>query len=201
MEGMEQTDGNTTATSTTTSRNTSSHTAAAPLSSIFQSLWSPSLAAALYNSRRIAIDVSQIWPNLAEDQHRLVQDIVFLACTVQNDLEVLYLVDYSAGIGANHARAAKDLMEKNDNGLCRRLHHDWETDKMRKGDVIEGVGMTWREVFGLEKLGWHERHPGFVFGEIFDEVVRLQQANWYGKGNSQATFKGVRVLVAEDEMV
>lgn len=153
----------------------------------------------LHNTRRIAIDVSQIWPDLAEEQHRLVQDIVFLACTVQNNLEVLYLVDYSAATHTNNTRPARDLTQKNDSGLYRRLHHDWEAEKTREGDVIEGVGRTWREVFDLEKLGWHERHPGFVFGEMFGEVVRLQQGNWYGEGDKQATFKGVRILVAEDD--
>lgn len=195
-------------------------TTMAPLSAIFRSAWSHDLAAALHGARRVAVDVGQIWPELADEQARLVQDIVFLACTLQHDLEVLYLVDYSASasvpgrpslpsspapscrtLGVS-TRPAGDLMSR-DGELYGRFHYrsddGWEHEKSREGDVIHGVGRVWREVFDLEGLGWHERHPGFVFGEMFGEVVRLQQANWYGEGEKKATFKGVRVLVAEDE--
>lgn len=215
-----------------------SKTSTAPLSTIFQSLWSRELATTLHRARRIAIDVSQIWPELAEQQHKLVQDIVFLVCTLQNDLEVLYLVDYSAGPGRYHPqRKAEAMMQKEGSELYRALHghllvgnsqqqtssaakesnyngagapaaaaaaatvdmEAWEREMQRQGDVIQGVGKVWREVFDLEKLGWHARHPAFVFGEMFSEVVRLQQGNWFGEGQKQAVFKGVRVLVAQDE--
>lgn len=169
---------------------------AAPLSTIFRSLWSRELAAALHAARRVAIDVSQVWPELAEQQHKLVQDIVFLVCSLQNDLEVLYLVDYAA------PRAARDLMAR-EGSLYRSLHchgpEVWEREMQREGDVIHGVGTLWREVFDLKGLGWHQQHPAFLFGEMFSEVVRLQQGNWFGEGEKQAVFKGVRVLVAEDE--
>lgn len=79
---------------------------------------------------------------------------------------------------------------------CEAL--DPEEDN-RQPDVIRGVGKTWREIFDLEALGWHEKHPGFVFGETISEVIRLQQGSWHGQGNKRPTFKGVRVLVAEDE--
>lgn len=173
--------------------------AAAPLSSIFQSLWSPALATALHSARRVAIDVSQIWPELAQQQHKLVQDIVFLVCTLQNHLEVLYLVDYSQG----QKNVASTLASK-DSELYSRFHSygpERDAEKERSADVIHGNGTVWREVFDLERLGWHERHPGFVFGEMFGEVVRLQQGQWFGEGEKKATFQGVRVLVAENEMV
>lgn len=187
-------------------------TSPAPLTAIFQSLWSRQLAAALHGARRVAIDVSQIWPELAESQNQLVQDIVFLACTLQNDLEVLYLVDYSAGrcqCGSNLGKniRARDLMRK-DGELYQAFHshagtdpESWEAEKQRKGDVIQGVGKVWREVFDLEALGWNDKHPGAIFAETFGEVIRLQQENWYGEGEKASTFKGVRVLIAEDEEV
>lgn len=168
----------------------------APLSAIFQSLWSPALASALHGARRVAIDVSQIWPQLADQQHKLVQDIVFLVCTLQNNLEVLYLVDYSQG-----QNAAKTLASK-DSELYQRFHcygSKQDAEKEREADVIHGNGTVWREVFDLESMGWHERHPAFVFGEMFGEVVRLQQGQWFGEGEKKATFQGVRVLVAEHE--
>lgn len=202
----------------------------APLTALFQSSWSPALATALHAARRVAIDVGQIWPSLAEEQHRLVRDVVFLACTMQHDLEVLYLVDYSGGGSSSRLLPASsssstttttttttssgpsthgnDLMSKTPGSLYERFHcpaladEAWEKERARPGDVIRGgCGAVWREVFDLEALGWHERHAGFVFGEVFGEVVRLQQGNWFGEGGgrgSRAAFKGVRVLVAEE---
>lgn len=175
--------------------------AAHPLSALFQSIWSRPLATALHAARRIAIDVSQIWPSLAEDQHKLVRDIVFFVCTVQHQLEVLYLVDSS-----RPPASSKDLANKC--SLYERFHRSttsdelWEAEEAREGpDAIHGCGgAVWREVFDLEGLGWHESHPGFVFGEVFGEVVRLQQGNCFGEpaGEGRATFKGVRVLIAEE---
>lgn len=169
----------------------------APLSAVFRSAWSEELAAALHGARRIAIDVSQIWPELADEQTRLVQDIVFLACTMQHDLEVLYLVD-----DPTRGESARQLTARGGE-LYERLHYpsddSWEREQTREADVIHGTGKAWREVFDLEGLGWHERHPGFVFGEMFGEVVRLQQGNWHGEGQKKTTFQGIRVLVAESE--
>lgn len=156
----------------------------------------------------MAIDVSQIWPELAQEQHKLVQDIVFLVCTLQNDLEVLYLVDYSnshqqPGQQQQNVPLAKTLALHKDSELYARFHSygpEREAERDRPADVIHGNGTVWREVFDFEGLGWHERHPGFVFGEMFGEVVRLQQGQWFGEGEKKATFQGVRVLVAENEM-
>lgn len=122
---------------------------------------------------------------------------MFLVCTLQNALEVLYLVDYSPTM----ARAA-DLGSK-DGELYARLHSGSSSsseEAAREGDVIRGNGTVWREVFDLEGLGWDERHCGFVFGDMFEEVVGLQQGSWFGEGERKATFQGVRVLVAEDEL-
>ncbi|CAN8103914.1 unnamed protein product [Discula destructiva] len=179
-----------------------------PLSELFRALWSPALASALHGARRVALDVSQIWPALAEaeDQQRLVQDIVFLVCTLQNALEVLYLVDYSQPLGGGRG-VAKTLGQGKDSELYWRMNthcgdsKEREAERAREADVIWGNGMVWREVFDLEGLGWHERHPAFVFGQIFEEVVRLQQGQWLGDGEKRPPpFQGVRVLVAEDEL-
>lgn len=241
-----------------------------PLSATFQSLWSPPLAKALHNARRIAIDISQLdsdasfsspRPTDPYHQSRLVQDIVFLACTIQNDLEVLYLVDYSYTAGGRQqwrrcqctaspvgketkeqrqplpvvvvaptplpvAAALENPTGKTTSPLYRALHPSSLTSQLPEGrnnnnetetaswdslldqddyhrhpDAIHGVGKTWHEVFDLEALGWHDKHPGFVFGETLGEVIRLQQSNWHGRGDKRPAFKGVRVLVAEDEEV
>lgn len=216
-----------------------------PVSAIFESVWSQELAGALHRARRVAIDVSQLWPDLwargvaddgehegagggevevseegeeeeeagdNDDGSLIMQDIAFLACTMQHDLEVLYLVDYCAGRCDCHPSSlkAQDLMERRDEGLYRDLRNGetWQKEKMRKPDVIQGVGKVWREVFDLEKLGWDGEHPGFVFAEMFAEVIKMQQGNWMGDDSQdgevtkdRAKFQGVRVLVAEDEQL
>ncbi|KAK7747891.1 hypothetical protein SLS53_001143 [Cytospora paraplurivora] len=188
---------------------------ASPISAMFESAWSEELAKALHYARRIAIDVSQLWPDLAGGQSDLLQDIAYLACVLQNDLEVLYLVDYCAG-RCNSAKAG-DLMSR-DTELHRKMYcHGnggvssfdkgvWDHEKRREPDVFRGVGKIWREVFDIEKMGWDESHPGFVFAEMFSEVVSMQQGNCVTDGNVGAVkrdvkFKGIRVLVAEDEKV
>ncbi|ROW06893.1 hypothetical protein VMCG_04192 [Cytospora schulzeri] len=193
-----------------------------PISAMFESLWSEGLASALHHARRVAIDVSQLWPGLAEGHSELMQDVAYLACVLQNDLEVLYLVDYCAGrCNNNHdntnAGAKVGGLMKRDGGLYRKMYgfgdcgddsgvkeEVWNRERRRTADVFHGVGKTWREVFELERLGWSERHPGFVFAEAFSEVVRMQQGNYMGGGaegtvKKAVRFKGVRVLIAEDE--
>lgn len=147
----------------------------------------------------MALDVAAVWPALGEvdagQRERLLQDVVFLVCTLQNALEVLYLVDYSqpCGVARRLGRKGREV------GL--RLSEGRDTAEVaREGDVIHGNGMVWREVFDLEGLGWHGRHHAVEFGEMFGEVVRLQQGQWFGEGEKTATFQGVRVLVAEGEL-
>lgn len=148
-----------------------------------------------------------------DDISLIVQDVAFLASTMQHNLEVLYLVDYRAGrCESHHSRPAylkaRDLMERRDDGLYRALRNGktWKKEKTRKPDVIQGVGKVWREVFDLEKLGWDEKHPGIVFAEMFAEVVKMQQQDCMGGDHQSGAdrkenmgFKGVRVLVTEDE--
>lgn len=218
---------------------------AGPISAIFESIWSEELAGALHRARRVAIDVSQLWPGLGarggrgageaqqeedgeegvegveeeveevgdDDDSAVLQDIAFLACTMQNDLEVLYLVDYCARRRGSSSSTpsflrARDLMDRTDEGLYHALRNGdtWQKEKIREPDVIHGVGKIWREVFELEKLGWDEKYPGFVFAEMFGEAVRMQQGNWMGDDNQDGElakekkkFQGVRVLVVEDD--
>ncbi|KAK2607626.1 hypothetical protein N8I77_006289 [Diaporthe amygdali] len=206
-----------------------------PISAMFESIWSEELAGALHRARRVAIDVSQLWPDLGargggdgqqvegeegeegseelgpNDDSLIMQDIAFLACTMQSDLEVLYLVDYCAGrCGSSSSLRGRDLMSRRDEGLYRALRNGetWQKEKSRQPDVIHGVGKVWREVFDLEKLGWDEKHPGLAFAEMFGEVVRMQQGNWMGEdgqdgevAKAKMKFQGVRFLVAEDEEV
>lgn len=223
-----------------------------PVSAILESIWSRELAGALHRARRVAVDVSQLWPGLCargaagggaeqqggggaedgveqeqeeeqegeerdaggnDDSSLIMQDIAFLACTMQHDLEVLYLVDYCTercDSCPSHlpSMRARDLMKRRDDGLYRAFRNGetWQKEKVRQPDVIHGVGKVWREISDLERLGWDEEHPGFVFAEMFAEVVKMQQGNWMGDDNQDGEvakerkkFQGVRVLVAEDD--
>ncbi|KAL1898269.1 hypothetical protein Sste5346_003677 [Sporothrix stenoceras] len=66
---------------------------------------------------------------------------------------------------------------------------------MPNPDVIWGVDRVYREVFDLEQLGWSERHPAFMFGQALGTAIRAQQLD----AAQACQFRGVRVLVAEDE--
>lgn len=189
---------------------------ASPISAMFEGIWSEELASALHHAKRVALDVSQLWPDLADGQSDLLQDVAYLGCVLHVDLEVLYLVDYCAG--RCHGAKVSGLMSR-DGELYRRLYgycagggggargDEWDQERRRKPDALYGVGKIWREIFDLEKLGWGERHPGLAFAETFSEVVRLQQANcvdidgYEGRFNRDVKFKGIRVLIAEDEKV
>lgn len=190
---------------------------ASPISAVFESIWSEGLAAALHHARRVAIDVSQLWPDLARGQGDVMDDIACLACVLQNNLEVLYLVDYCAGRCNNKGARVGGLVGR-DGGLYRKLYGHgcgggggtdvseevWDRERRREPDVFYGVGKIWREVFELEELGWGERHPGFVFVEAFSEVVRIQQGSlvgekYQGAVRKEVQFQGIRVLIAEDE--
>lgn len=187
-----------------------------PLSAMFECIWSDGLSSALHRARRVAIDVSQLWPDLAGGEADLImQDVEYLACVLQNDLDVLYLVDYCAGRCNNQGFKVAGMAGTMVGGLYRKMFgygcgggddekRAWDLESRRRPDVVHGVGKIWREVFELEKLGWGEKHPGFVFAEAFSKVVRIQQSNDVGQGgegavNSDLKFKGVRVLIAEDE--
>lgn len=189
---------------------------AGPVSAAFEGIWSGALASALHRARRVAIDVSQLWPDLGRARGDLLQDVAYLACVLQNDLEVLYLVDYCAGRCSNGGVGVGGLVGSRDGGLYRKVfgfgggdvgdaeeEAAWDKESRREPDVFHGVGKIWREVFELEKLGWGERHPGFVFAEAFSEVVRMQQGNYMGDDEGavrkEVSFKGIRVLIAEDE--
>ncbi|KUI62795.1 hypothetical protein VP1G_11457 [Cytospora mali] len=189
---------------------------ASPISALFESIWSEALASTLHYARRVAIDVSQLWPDLTEGQSEVLQDVAFLACVLQNDLEVLYLVDYCAGRCNGGAKVGG--LRSSEWKLYRKLYgygscggsdprkDCWDKERRRHPDIFHGVGKIWREVFGLEEMGWDEEHPGLAFAEAFSEVVRLQQDNCIGDVDERTVkkklkFKGVRVLIAEDEEI
>lgn len=55
------------------------------------------------------------------------------------------------------------------------LHGDFEGEEERSPDVIQAVGKTYYEVFDLEKMGWSDQHPTYLFARIMNEAIRSQQ--------------------------
>ncbi|KAL2201910.1 hypothetical protein CC79DRAFT_188450 [Sarocladium strictum] len=158
--------------------------------------WSPEMAKTLRSATKVALDLTEPW--IAELGGELAyEEIAFLACTLQHDLEVLYLVDNCVGRCAacgNVDLRARHLQKKGVLWEC--LNYQDEDAVDRPGDVVEAVSKKYLEVADFERLGWTDTHPYFVFARMIDEMIRGQQ-----HGESKGKFKGVRILVAEDEVV
>lgn len=172
--------------------------------------WSDEMAKALRNARRIALDAAQTTCFVDMTSPLAVEEMAMLACTLHQGLEVLYLVDYCPGRCQDCARpalCAKDLVQRrsglytklnppniDDAGNSIDINHDSEKD-VRTPDVIWAVDRVYREVFDLEKLGWSNRHPAFVFAQALGLAIQTQQL----EATQACQFRGVRVLIAENE--
>ena len=167
------------------------------ISAVLESLWSSEMADTMHNARRIALDVTETWTE-SSTISLIIEEIAFLACTMQHNLEVLYLVDYCVGRCSRCGRETMSIDELQTRGseLYRELHSGSEEEEVRLPDVIHGLGKTYYEVFDLEKIGWTDQHPTYMFARIIGEAIRGQQQE---STTGRQTFKGVRVLVAKDE--
>lgn len=153
---------------------------------VLSSQWSASLASTLHTARSIAFDVVEGNVFSAEDALGW-DDITHLASTLHRDLEVLYLVDAGAGVGARRLQRRGELWT--------RLDRDGKPgDDQRPADVVRGVGKRYVEVFDLEALGWTACHPAYGFAFLMGNAIRLHQSH-----GEKCVFQGVRVLVVEDE--
>lgn len=164
------------------------------ISEVLESQWSDEMAETLHGAKKIAFDVSEAWmPDLGGEM--AFEEVMYLACTLHKDLEVLYLVDNCAGrckgCKRNHLKT-RNLGNRGE--LFNGLHYQDGGDKERQPDVISAVSKRYVEAFDLEKLGWDDEHPAYVFARMIDEAIRSQQ-----QGTDSETFQGVRVLVVEDE--
>ncbi|KAH7141414.1 hypothetical protein B0J13DRAFT_59141 [Dactylonectria estremocensis] len=149
--------------------------------------WSAELAATLQGARKVALDAVEGWVFSPNDTLGW-DEITHLASTLHRDLEVLYLVESGASTAASRLQTRGTLwkrLEGDANGLAY---------PERPGDVVRAVGMRYTEVFDLETLGWHECHPTYGFAFLMTNAIRLHQHQ-----GGQSVFKGIRVLVAEDE--
>ncbi|EWZ85544.1 hypothetical protein FOWG_10654 [Fusarium oxysporum f. sp. lycopersici MN25] len=156
------------------------------ISRILQAEWSEGMAASLFAARRLAIDISELWSPSGFDS----MSIMYLSCCIQNDLEVLYLVDYCIGRCRRCWKGKltqKELATKKC-GIAKEL--DPEDRDM---DVIYGSTVTYREISNLEKLGWDFNHSMFAFAQILGDSIREQQG-------TKRVFRSVRVLACEEEV-
>ncbi|CAK7203749.1 hypothetical protein SEUCBS139899_006496 [Sporothrix eucalyptigena] len=164
--------------------------------------WSDEMGETLRNARRIAIDAAHTTRFVDLSSPLGLEELVMLACTLQQGLEVLYLIDYCPGRCLDCDRPgsrAADLTKKG--GLYKSLNHDEDDEEEEKEDdgrapdIIWGVGRVYREVFDLEGLGWTDKHPAFDFGRALGAIIRAQQRDT----TMTCQFQGVRVLMVEDE--
>jgi hypothetical protein len=165
-----------------------------PIKEILEGQWSAEIASTLQNAKRIALGVTDTWaaglsPELGSDE------VAYFSCTVYKGLEVLYLVDECAG------RCSECGREELKTGGLRGRSRLWRelqprgTNEDRDGDVIQGLGRRYVEVFDLERLGWDSEHPSYLFAKMMADSVRNLQC-----GPGEGRFQGVRVLMVEDEI-
>jgi hypothetical protein len=166
------------------------------LGEVLEGQWSPQMAKTLRDATKLALDLTEPW--ISELGSELAyEEIAFLACTIQHELEVLYLVDNCVGrcmACGNADLRATDLQRKGILWEC--LNYQDKDAREREADVVEAVSKKYVEIADFEKLGWRDTHPYFVFARMIDEMIRSQQ-----HGESKGKFKGVRILVTEDEEV
>lgn len=164
------------------------------VSEVLEAPWSTEMAETVHRARKIALDVAETWTP-ATLGIVMFEEVAFLACCLQENLEVLYLVDHCTGRCARCERRdlrASALQTKGE--LARELHGRDDDD--RPADVIHGVGKTYREIFDFEAMGWDDLHPTYIFARMISEAVQGQQ-----RDSDRDVFKGVRVLAVEDEPV
>ncbi|KAF5665689.1 multicopper oxidase [Fusarium heterosporum] len=165
-----------------------------PIKDILENQWSPEIASALQNAKKIAIDVSETWATGLYGELGL-EEIAFFACTIQKGLEVLYLVDECTGRCEQCGRQNVKMGEmQTRDALWRGLRTKDTDDQERPGDIVDAVSRRYVEARNLAALGWEEEHPSYVFACMMDAAIKSQQ-----EGADRGKFQGVRILVVEDE--
>ncbi|KAF4968727.1 hypothetical protein FSARC_3944 [Fusarium sarcochroum] len=166
-----------------------------PIKDILENQWSSEMASALQNAKRVAIDVAETWATGLYGELGL-EEIAFFACTIQKGLEVLYLVDDCTGRCKQCGRPNVKMDEiRTRDALWKGLRTKNTDDQERPGDIVNAVSRRYVEARNLKALGWEEEHPSYIFACMIDAAIKSQQ-----EGADRGTFKGVRVLVVEDEV-
>lgn len=156
------------------------------ISRVLEAEWSEDMAASLFSARRLAIDIAEIWSPGGLDPILMA----YFCCCIQNDLEVLYLVDYCVGRCQSCFKGSlksKDLVTSE----CELAKELDSGDRVM--DVIHGSTVTYREISDLEKLGWDSGHSAFGLARVMGDTIREQQG-------TEGPFLSVRILVCEEEV-
>ncbi|KAH7254756.1 hypothetical protein B0J15DRAFT_397538 [Fusarium solani] len=155
------------------------------ISRILEAEWSGEMASSLFSARRLAIDIAELWSPDGLDP----MSIAYFCCCIQNDLEVLYLVDYCVGRCQKCFKGSLTSKELS-RSKCE-LANELDAED-REVDVVHGSTVTYREISNLEKLGWDSDHSAFGLARIMGDTIREQQG-------AEGPFRSVRILVCEEE--
>ncbi|OJI97621.1 hypothetical protein ASPVEDRAFT_68355 [Aspergillus versicolor CBS 583.65] len=170
------------------------------LSNVMEHKWSPQFASTLKNARRLAFDATEITSDCAvlgpPASHLLSRLVKQLSLFLRRDLECLYIVDHCIGRCGKCGKGGLDIGKiavRTKDGLSKKLNF---SEGERSPDVFHGNGVTYREVFALEELGWNEGTTAFLIARTFAETIRKVQKEGYEL--QKPCFQGVRVLACQE---
>ncbi|RSL45570.1 hypothetical protein CEP53_010716 [Fusarium sp. AF-6] len=156
------------------------------ISRVLEAEWSGEMASTLFSARRLAIDIAELWSPGGLDP----MSVAYFCCCIQNDLEVLYLVDYCVGRCKKCFKGSLTSKELS-TSKCT-LANELEAED-REMDVIHGSTVTYREISNFEKLAWDSDHSAFEIAQMMGDTIREQQG-------TEGRFRSVRILVCEEEV-
>ncbi|KAL2836141.1 hypothetical protein BJY01DRAFT_252106 [Aspergillus pseudoustus] len=159
------------------------------LSDVLLCPWSEEFTETLRNARRVALDLAEleITAHASVNEEAVEQDIAYLACCLQNDLEVLYIIVHQSGSGSETDRV--DIGSLQTMGPAGKSLSSPGFEK-RDPNVFYGQGVTYHEVFALESFGLGEETREFQALKMLGDAIREQQGE-------QGMFRGVRALVCQ----
>ncbi|KAL2784042.1 hypothetical protein BJX66DRAFT_344396 [Aspergillus keveii] len=156
--------------------------------------WSEEFTETLRDARRVALDLAELRTTAdtseteeGQWEEATAQDIAYLACCLQNELEVLYIIVDDPGSGERGSTldiASLQMMGKAGNLLSSPGF------EKRSTDIFYGKGVTYHEVFALERVGLGEGTGEFRVLRMLGDAVREQQGE-------EGVFRGVRALVCQ----
>ncbi|KAL2845827.1 hypothetical protein BJX68DRAFT_269025 [Aspergillus pseudodeflectus] len=155
--------------------------------------WSEEFTETLRHARRVALDLAELRTAAGISDvegegeggaEAVAQDIAYLACCLQNGLEVLYVIVDGVGGGERGDIASLQTMGKARNSLSSPGF------EKRDPDVFYGKGVTYHEVFALEGIGLGDGTSELRGLRMLGDAVREQQGE-------DGVFRGIRVLVCQ----
>ncbi|RTE85361.1 hypothetical protein BHE90_000187 [Fusarium euwallaceae] len=156
------------------------------ISRVLEAEWSGEMASTLFSARRLAIDIAELWSPGGLDP----MTMAYFCCCIQNDLEVLYLVDYCVG---RCQRCFKGSLTSKELSTSKcELANELDAED-REMDVIHGSTVSYREISNFEKLGWGSDHSAFGIAQMMGDAIREQQG-------AEGPFRSVRILACEEEV-